>query len=60
MFNGYCRECTKRRLVTDNRGNETSGGSRAGTSPSLPTEGTTRVSYKSMFFIQLIIQKIID
>ena len=52
MFNGYWRECTKHRLVTDDRGNETSGGSRAGTSRALPIEGTTRVSYyKSIFFI---------
>ena len=42
MFNGHWRE---RRLVTDDRGNETPGGTRGGTSRSLPTEGTTLVSY---------------
>ena len=40
--NVYWRE---RRLVTDDRGNKTPGGARAGSSRSLPIEGTTWVSY---------------
>ena len=47
--------------MTDDRGNKTPGGTRMGTSRSLPTEGTTLVSYyKSIIFLQLIIHQLID
>ena len=47
--------------MTDDRGNNTPGGTRVGTSRSLPTEGTTLVSnYKSIIFLLLMRHKLIN